>query len=217
MKTYDNNFEAFTMTINVTEQCNLRCKYCYELHKKTSVIPIEYCKEFIDLVLKADFSEIDNSMPDLFKNVNLDLIGGEVLLYPEICDEIITYFQYAIRNDKRKTNWRCSISTNGTLFKNGNVKKFIEKWKNVLSLGISLDGTPELHDLNRIYPNGSGSMKSILEGFEWLKVVLPESLKQTKSTISKNSIPYMYDSLRYLHEELGLNYIHQNFIMETHI
>jgi uncharacterized protein len=215
MKIYDNKFESFIATINVTEKCNLRCKYCYELHKKAAVIPIGYCKKFIDLILKADFSEVDNTMPNLFNNIDLDLIGGEVLLYPAICDEILTYFQYALRNDKRKINWRCSISSNGTLLKNGNVRKFITKWKDVLSLGVSVDGTPELHDLNRIYPNGSGSMANILEGFDWLKTILPDSTKQTKSTISKNSIPFMYDSLRYLHEELGMHYVHQNFIMEN--
>ncbi|MDR1139209.1 MAG: radical SAM protein [Rickettsiales bacterium] len=215
MKVYDNKFETFTMTINVTEKCNLRCKYCYELYKNSSIISIDYCKNFIDLVMNTDFTKVDNSMPLLFENIDLDLIGGEVLLYPELCDEILTYFQYAIRNDKRKINWRCSISSNGTLLRNEKVQKLIIKWNNVLSLGISLDGTPELHDLNRVYPNGNGSMKNILEGLEWLKRVSPGSLKQTKSTISKNSIPYMYDSLRYLHEELGLNYIHQNFIMEN--
>ena len=35
-----------------------------------------------------------------------------------------------------------------------------------------------------------------------------------KSTANKQSIPYLYDSLVYLHEQLGLRYINQNFIME---
>ena len=30
------NFEGLNCTINTTEDCNLRCKYCYEINKTSS-------------------------------------------------------------------------------------------------------------------------------------------------------------------------------------
>ena len=114
-------------------------------------------------------------------------------------------------------NWRgklhFSISTNGTLFSE-QARRFCEKYKDLLLVGISLDGCPEIHDANRVFPDGSGSMQSIIRHWPWYKKTFPIQSMQTKSTANRQSIPYLCDSLVYLHEELGLRYINQNFIME---
>ena len=47
-----NEEEGLNVTINTTEDCNLRCKYCYESNKRNRSIPIEYCKKFIDILLQ---------------------------------------------------------------------------------------------------------------------------------------------------------------------
>ena len=44
--------EAQSLTFIVTEDCNLRCKYCYITHKsKGKVLRLETAKKFIDYVL----------------------------------------------------------------------------------------------------------------------------------------------------------------------
>lgn len=54
-------------------------------------------------------------------------------------------------------NWRISISSNGVLYFNPEVQKFINKWMNHLSFNISIDGNKKLHDSCRVFPDGSGS------------------------------------------------------------
>ena len=42
---------ARTITIQVTENCNLRCTYCYQINKSLSKLKFETAKKFIELIL----------------------------------------------------------------------------------------------------------------------------------------------------------------------
>lgn len=217
------HFEGLTCTINTTEDCNLRCKYCYEINKRPRNIDLDTCKKFINIILKdpdpcgvkedSQFNWIYN------KGICLDFIGGDSFMNVGLLDKICEYFikqLYLIDNENTllwRGLFRFSISTNGTLF-NDRVKEFCLKYKDSLSIGISIDGCPEIHDLNRVYPNGQGSMHDIIKNWEWFSKEFPYLAQETKATASKNTIPYLYDSLKFMHEELGINYINQNFIME---
>lgn len=207
-------------TINTTEDCNLRCKYCYETCKRPKSIDFDKCKKFIDLVLQeGNFCKIreDSSIKEsVYRGRVFDFIGGDALIDPELLDKIMTYIntKWAMLEHKPPYGWRASLSSNGTLFYRKDVRDFCEKWKDNLHVGVSIDGCPEIHDMNRIYPDGSGSMKTILEWWPWFKKTFPTSALTTKATCAKSSIPYLYESLKWMHEELGLKYINQNFIME---
>ena len=50
-----------------------------------------------------------------------------------------------------------SISSNGLLYFDKRVQNFIKKYKNNLSLSISIDGNKELHDTCRVDLNGNGT------------------------------------------------------------
>lgn len=212
------SFEGMNVTINTTEDCNLRCTYCYEINKKPKSISLDYCKKFIDLLIASDdpLNLKGTSKEYLYSGLIIDFIGGDSLIDPKLLDEILKYLQYKLvtSNHPAKDHWRCSISTNGTLFGRKDVREFCEKWKNNLSLGVSIDGCPEIHDMNRIFPNGKGSMSVIMENWGWYREHFPDDSLGTKATSSRNSIPYLFESLKYMHEVLGLKYINQNFIME---
>ena len=221
---------GLTATINTTEDCNMRCKYCYEINKCNRSIDFDKCKKFIDLILSDDnylaLAE-DDEQASFWKNgLIIDFIGGDALMNVDICDKVLTYLVYKLNttNTERaklwRTSWKCSISSNGTLFGDPKVRAFLEKWKWNISLGVSIDGCPEIHDKNRIMAytdaNGNevGSMDIILENWDWYKKTFPCECIRTKATCSKDTIPYLYDSLVFMHEKLGIKYIHQNFIME---
>jgi len=211
-------FQGMNVTINTTEDCNLRCKYCYEINKKPKSISLDYCKKFIDLLMESDdpLAVKGTDMYWIYDGLIIDFIGGDSLIDPKLLDDILKYLQYKLitTNHPAKNHWRCSISTNGTLFGRKDVRDFCEKWKENLSLGVSIDGCPEIHDMNRIFPNGKGSMSVILDNWDWFKATFPNEALETKATSSRNSIPYLFKSLKWMHEELGLKYISQNFIME---
>ena len=222
--------EGLTVTFNTTEDCNMRCKYCYEINKHKRSIDFEKCKKFIDLILSDDdylCLEGDEYAKEFWKRgLVIDLIGGDALMNVDICEKILTYLVFKLNttNTERaklwRNSWKCSISSNGTLLGEPKVRAFLEKWKWCISLGVSIDGCPTIHDKNRIMAyrgkNGEevGSMDIILKNWEWYKKTFPYDSMQTKATCSRDTIPYLYESLVFMHEKLGLNYINQNFIME---
>jgi uncharacterized protein len=213
------NFKGLNVTINTNEDCNLACKYCYEVNKKHRVLDINIAKKFIDLILTTDdLIGVKGTDKDWMLNQGLilDFIGGDSLMHPELVDELLRYFSFkAIQlNHKWKSNWRASLSTNGTLFERQDVRDMLVKWKNNLSVGVSIDGCPELHDKNRIYLDGTGSLATIMKWWPWFIDTFGDGARRTKSTLSKDSIPYIYDSLVFMHEIMGIKWISQNFIME---
>ena len=45
-----------TVTFQVTDACNLACKYCYQINKGTRKMSFETAKKFVDYLLTADES-----------------------------------------------------------------------------------------------------------------------------------------------------------------
>lgn len=228
-----NQLEGLQITINTTEDCNMRCTYCYEINKRKHSIPFEYAKRFIDIICEdedpvgLEMFKTDRGVNVYKQGIVLDFIGGDALMDVELLDKICTYFvQKLYTCDKGnckywRSNFRFSISSNGTLFSNPDVRKFCEKWasKGLLAVGVSVDGCPEIHDKNRVMadknPDGSlGSMQHIIRDWKWYRKTFNIDALSTKSTMAKASIPYMYKSLVYMHETLELPFINQNFIME---
>jgi uncharacterized protein len=219
------DFDGLNITINTNEDCNLACKYCYEINKKHKVLPLDYAKKFIDIIL-TDPDPIGcigtESQWIIERGLIIDFIGGDSFMHPDLMDNILNYFIYksTILEHKWRNDWRISISSNGTLFDKKEVRDFISKWKETLSLGISIDGCPAIHDRNRIFaerdPNGGeiGSMPTIIKWWPWLQENCPQATDHTKATCNKDSIPYLYESLQFMHEGLGITNIYQNFIME---
>jgi uncharacterized protein len=116
-----------------------------------------------------------------------------------------------------------SISSNGVALLNPKARAFCQKWKDILSLGISIDGCPELHGLNRRCLAGNedgtrkGSWQYIEEIWPWYKEHFPSSSLRTKWTLAPNSYKYFHESVRFLHETLGMRYLHFNRVMEDDV
>lgn len=223
--------EGLNVTINTTEDCNMRCKYCYEINKTKRSIEFDKCKKFIDLLLSDENylgaeKEGETASVVWKRGLIIDFIGGDALMNVDICDKTLTYLVFKLNttNTERakawRNSWRCSISSNGTLLGDPKVRAFLEKWQDNICLGVSIDGCPEIHDKNRIMAyrgkNGEevGSMDIIMQNWSWFKEHFPYSSIQTKATCARDTIPYLYESLVFMHETLGLKYINQNFIME---
>jgi uncharacterized protein len=212
-------YAGMSVTFQVTEDCNLRCKYCYEVDKKPGQLPLEYAQKFVDIILEDD-DPINAKGTDsewiLQQGLILDFIGGDALMAPELLDKILTYYQYkAVSMGHRWAyRWRASISSNGTLFENPKVRDFMLKYKDNLSIGVSVDGCPEIHDKNRVWKDGSGTLKDILKWWDWYLAWHGADIAATKATCNKDTIPYLSKSIKFLHEEMRLKHININFIFE---
>ncbi len=203
---------AKNITFIVTKDCQLACKYCYLVGKNSKEqMSFEIAKQAIDYILshEEDFKE---------ESVVWDFIGGEPFLEIDLIDKICDYLK--IEMFRRDHHWfdsyRFSFSTNGINYHTDKVQQFIEKNKEHLSIGITIDGTREKHDLNRIYKKNEdgkerGSYDDVVRN-------IPMWLKQfphvgTKVTISSEDIPYIKESVLHLFS-LGIHEVNINCVFE---
>lgn len=199
--------KAYSVTFIVTEDCNLRCKYCYQVHKNNKKqMSFEVAKKAVDHLLNN---------PDIFdaESVIWEFIGGEPLLELDLIDKICDYIkiQTYIRKHKWDSKYRFSIGTNGTLYGSNEMRKYIRKNKEKCSVGITIDGTEIKHDLQRVYVDGSGSYGDVVKNIPlWLNE-FPNST--TKVTFGHEDLPYLKESIIHLWD-LGITNVPANIVFE---
>lgn len=198
---------AQTLTFVVTEDCNLRCKYCYITHKSNGkVLKLKTAKKFIDYILETDSINKSDA-------VILDFIGGEPFLEPKLIEDICDYFKIKtyLKGISWYWNYRINISTNGVNYSDEKVQHFIGKNKGKLSVGITLDGTKKKHDLQRVFPDGTGSYDAIHNNIElWLS----QFYGSTKVTFSSEDLKYLKESVVHLWNE-GIEEVNANVVYEN--
>ncbi|EPR14575.1 radical SAM peptide maturase, CXXX-repeat target family [Ruminiclostridium papyrosolvens] len=193
------------ITFIVTEDCNLRCKYCYITHKSSNKrLNFETAKKFIDWFFENKFEKDDS--------VVIDFIGGEPFLEVELIDQICDYFKIRAfeENDIWFWNYRFSVCTNGVNYSDEAVQRFTQKNFGKLSMTITLDGTKEKHDLQRVFPDGSGSYDAIMKNVGlWLKTFYGT----TKMTFASQDLKLLKDSIIDLWNH-GIGDISANVVFE---
>ena len=200
------------ITFIVTKDCQLACKYCYLVGKNEKErMSWQVAKSAIDYVLDREDD------PDFaYGSVIWDFIGGEPFLEIELIDKICDYIKTEMyrRNHHWFNSYRFSFSTNGINYDSEKVQKFINKNRDHLSIGITIDGTKKKHDLNRIWKGEGpekGSYDDVVRNIPlWIKQ-FPDS--GTKVTISSADIPYIKESVLHLYE-LGIHEVNINVVFE---
>lgn len=154
-----NGDHVYTITLQVTEDCNMACTYCYQHNKSPHSMSIDTGKKFIDMILAADERTNQYITSTNTSGCVLEFIGGEPFMQIELIDELTDYFiKECIRlHHPWATRYRIGISSNGLLYFDERVQNYIKKHHTHLSLGISIDGTKELHDMCRIDKAGNGT------------------------------------------------------------
>ena len=204
---------ARDITFIVTKDCQLACKYCYLVGKNSKErMSFEIAKQAIDYILdhEDDFRE---------ESVVWDFIGGEPFMEIDLIDRICDYLKAEMfrRNHHWFNSYRFSFSTNGINYYTDKVQAFIKKNASHLSIGITIDGTKQKHDLNRIYKQKSadeeerGSYEDVVRNIPlWLEQFPGGS---TKVTISSADIPYIKESVLHLYS-LGIHEVNINCVFE---
>lgn len=197
-----------TITFIVTKDCQLACKYCYLVGKNSKErMSFEVAKKAIDYILSHEAEMLEES-------VVFDFIGGEPFLEIELIDKVCDYIKTEMfrLNHHWFNSFRFSFSTNGINYHEKKIQNFINKNRNHLSIGITIDGTQRKHDLNRIYKVSSkGSYQDVVKNISlWLQQ-FPNAA--TKVTISSPDIPYISESVIHLYS-LGIHEVNINCVFE---
>jgi uncharacterized protein len=200
--------KAQTITFVVTQDCQLRCRYCY-VHGKNNHTKMSFNTAVNTINYLLTNQKLFNSA-----SVIIEFMGGEPLLEIELIDRIADYFK--IRSFETGHPWfdsyRFSFTTNGILYDDPRVQKFIDKNKNHLSISITIDGTPEKHDRQRVFPDGKGSYACVARNIGLWQSQFPGS--GTKITVSHDDLPYIKDSILQLWE-MGIHVVNCNVVFEN--
>ena len=146
-------FPLTTMVLNVTNQCNLSCEYCYEYGedkivdtangKQPKFMSEQTARESVDFMLKESGT---NTV------AHVTFFGGETLLNFPVLQKTIAYARQ--RGEELGKRVDFSLTTNGTLLK-PDVIEFLAE--NNVGVTISIDGPKEVQDKFRVFHNGTGS------------------------------------------------------------
>lgn len=168
-----------TVEISVTQECNLRCRYCSHFSSDSDVkndLPLDEWLMF--------FKELQrNSI------INVILQGGEPFLRKDLHELI----KGVVAN-----RMRFSILSNGTLITEEDAER-ISATKRCNSVQISIDGSiPTTHDAYR----GRGTFVLAMEG---MKHLLKHSVSvSVRVTIHKKNVDDLENTARLLLEDVGL-------------
>lgn len=88
--------------------------------------------------------------------------------------------------------YRINISTNGVNYSDNAVQRLIENNKGKISIGITIDGTKEKHDLQRVFPDGTGSYDVVNKN---IKLWLEQFPGSTKVTFASDDLKYLKESI----------------------
>lgn len=162
------------LMLTMTEECNLSCIYCYEKNKDTSRMEVRVAKEAIEQAFEGQGDELE-----------IDFHGGEPLIaFPQI-KEISEW----VWGKPRPKPYILFVTTNGTMA-HGQIQDWAKRHKERLVMGVSLDGTPDMHNSNR-----SNSFNRI--DIDFFKDTWP--FQPAKMTISQQSLGSLADGVIYLH------------------
>ncbi len=185
--------------IKPTNECNLACEYCY-VDKNCENKQMD--SRTLELSIKNVMSLPGKS------NIRWIWHGGEPTLMGKSFYEEAVGLQKKYLNKQRLKN---SIQTNATLIDNDFLDFFV---KNNFSVSTSLDGPEEIHNLTRVYPDGTGSFKDAWAGIQLIRerAKIERSMKKhhigggitcvlSKKNISKLDEIYSF----FLGEDIAIN------------
>ncbi len=143
---------------HITNQCNLRCKYCY-IPKSSENMSMNIANEALDKIyISAGRHGI--------KKISFLMMGGEpVLELPKI---LTLMKKIKVLNKKYNITAAVNLISNGILITE-EIARTLKK--NKIGLQISIDGLEKYHDKLRVFPSGKGSFKYVLKGIDNLQKV----------------------------------------------
>lgn len=145
------HFPLQTLVMNLTNQCNLSCQYCYEFGEDKIATP-EGKKKFMDWETAKTAVDFLFAQSEGRRTVHITFFGGEALMNFPVLRSVVDYSR--TRAEERGVSVDFSLTTNGTLLTPAIIDYLAE---NRVGVTVSLDGPREMNDQFRIFANGRGS------------------------------------------------------------
>ena len=167
------------LTLHLTADCNLRCRYCYETHCRDHMT-WDTAKKAMDLVFSYGH-----------KTNGFSLFGGEPLLERDLAERICRYAK--AEADKRGVGVRFKMTTNGTLLD----EDFL-KFANDHDLEIALSHDGLLQDEQRLTRDGRPTRAKLEPIVDLLLRYQPNAV--ALQTVTTATVGGMAESVKWLYD-----------------
>ncbi len=162
----------------ITQNCSLRCSYCFAGEKHCQVMPEDRLKRCLDWLLSADVSW------DL-KRLKINFWGGEPLLEWPLIERVVPWGYRKARETGKVIEF--GMTTNG-MHLTSEVVQGLQRYK--LGCLISFDGSRETQDGTRKLPGGGGSYDKIVANLPNIFAVRP--MQKVRATVTAGNA-HRYD------------------------
>lgn len=197
---FENLINLRQLTFEVTDACNLKCKYCGfgELYhgyddRESKFMSLPNAKAIIDYLVEIWKNHKQKGLKQL---VYVSFYGGEPLMNMKLIQEIIDYIEKSTNEIDKKIIF--SMTTNALL-----LDKYMNylKEKNVRLL-ISLDGDEQSNSY-RVNHLGKTSFSKVFKNINLLQKTYPEYFK---SEVNFNSVLHNRNTVKGIHDFIKKEY-----------
>ncbi len=164
------NGTTYLMILNVTEDCNFRCKYCYlseeynyTRNRTCKKMTVETAKKAVDLYFEY-LKTIKEYIPN--KQAGITFYGGEPFMEYEFLKEVTAYIR-----ETQPVPIVLNMTTNGFLLNDERIRFVVE---NDIHLAISFDGTEKNHDRSRVLEKNVGTYEIVLKNIRRFTELYPD-------------------------------------------
>jgi len=183
---------------HITNQCNLRCTYCY-VYKTPDKMSEETAKK---AVVKIFFSAKKHG----FKKIIFKFAGGEPILEFNKVLNVVKQAKELGKNNNIDLEF--VVITNGVLLTD-KVCQILRD--NNIRVAVSLDGLEKYHDKTRIFTNGLGTFKYVEKGINLiLKHKIPFNISITVTSKNIENIPELTSYLLKKKVPFAFNFYREN-------
>lgn len=188
--------EAYIAFFIVSEECNLRCKYCFidDCYKKSetkrmSIETSDKCLDYYSNIIRENKQNNENFIM---------IYGGEPFTNKETTLHLVSRIDEMKRNKTLPENLQVNITTNGTLLDETTIE--VLKTKKV-TITISLDGDKRCNS-DRIYVDGKETFEDVVKS---CKLIKKHGMKLFLSiTLTEKSLD-SFDEIMAMIEELEVD------------
>ncbi len=176
------NKDIFQVKIALTNNCVLRCEYCFvEKQKQFNVMSPETARKAIDLIM-------DNGSGQKI----IKVYGGEPLLCFDLVEEITSYVRSREPKDRPV---QMSLCTNAVLLEERHLD-FLKE--NRYQLAISFDGLQKTQDAYRKFPDGRGTFDIVTKKFPLIFQKLSAKNVAANLSIVPSEVNNLFDNFKFI-------------------
>lgn len=188
---------TYRITLHISNDCNLRCKYCYanggNYTMPRDLMSVATAEKFVEFCVE-NFDKISNIV----------FFGGEPLMNIDIIEIICQKFSNYYKTGVIKHLPTFGIITNGTIM-NDRILNILKKYISFIT--VSIDGPKSVNDYNRVFVNGKGSFEYISRFIKTIKsetnIIIRYEATYTDEHINQKITKK--DLILFFKEEFGLN------------